>query len=159
LRGRCWHVRKGYTFLTAFYFQHTLRTKMLRYALSIILVLAACPVWAGERVHSGADELNFDEPFEQAAAKSVLRSLLNQALDLIENHIEFNGDLQPNEGTGEQEHRFQLKLFPHGKSQPDDHVSAELRFRSAPDDHHFSFDLKLPRESSNPLFYSPDNTL
>jgi hypothetical protein len=136
---------------------------MLRYALSIILVLAACPVWAGERVHSGADELNFDEPFEQAAAKSVLRSLLNQALDLIENHIEVNGDLRPNEETGEQGGRFQLKLYPQGKSQSEDHISAELRFRSSPDDQHFSFDLKLPKESLNRPFNrpfpSPDNTL
>ena len=47
---------------------------MLRYAF-IILVLTACPAWGSERVHPVADELNFDEPFEQAAAKSVLRSL------------------------------------------------------------------------------------
>jgi hypothetical protein len=132
---------------------------MLRYVFSIVLILAACPVWASERVQPVADELNFDEPFEQAAAKSALRSLLNQALDLIENHIELNGNLQPNEETGEQLGRFQLKLYPHGKSQSEDHVSAELRFRSSPDDHHLSFDLKLPKESSRTLPYSPDNTL
>jgi hypothetical protein len=132
---------------------------MLRYVLSVILVLAASPVWGSERVHPVADELNFDEPFEQAAAKSVLRSLLNQALDVIENHIEVNGDLQPNEETGEQGGRFQLKLYPQGKSQSEDHISAELRFRSSPDDQHFSFDLKLPKESLNRPFPSPDNTL
>ena len=132
---------------------------MLRHALSIILVLAACPVWGSERVHPVTDELNFDEPFEQAAAKSVLRSLLNQALDVIENHIELNGDLQPNEETGEQRGRFQLKLYPQGKSQSEDHISAELRFRFSPHDEHFSFDLKRPNESSKAPLSSPDNIL
>ena len=131
---------------------------MLRYAF-IILVLTACPAWGSERVHPVADELNFDEPFEQAAAKSVLRSLLNQALDVIENHIELNGDLHPNEETGEQRGRFQLKIYPLGKSQSEAHVSAELRFRSSPDDHHFSFDLKLPKDSSQSPSSFPDNTL
>lgn len=132
---------------------------MLRFALGIILILVACPVWASERVHSVADELNFDEPFEQAAAKHVLRSLLNQALDLIENHIELNGDLQPNEETGEQGGRFQLKLYPQGKSQSDDHISAELNFQSSPNDQHFSFDLKRSKDPSTTPPYSPDNTL
>lgn len=132
---------------------------MPRYALSIILALAACPVWASEQVHLVADELNFDEPFEQAAAKSVLRSLFNQALDLIENHIEVKGDLRPNEETGEQRGRFQLKLYPQGKSQSENHISAELRFRSSPHDQHWSFDLKHPKESSKNSPSSPDNTL
>jgi hypothetical protein len=132
---------------------------MLRYVLSVILVLAASPVWGSERVHPVADELNFDEPFEQAAAKSVLRSLLNQALDLIENHIELSGDLQPNGETGERGGRFQLKLYPQGKSQSEDHISAELRFRSSPHDQHWSFDLKHPKESSKNSPYSSDNTL
>lgn len=132
---------------------------MLRYAFSIILALAACPVWAGERVPSVADELNFDEPFEQAAAKSVLRSLLNHALGLIDNHIELNGDLQPNEKTGEQGGHFQLKLYPHGKLQSEDHISAELSFRSSPDDQHLSFALKHRKESSQNSPSSPDNTL
>jgi hypothetical protein len=132
---------------------------MMRFALGIILVLAACPAWASERVHPVADELNFEEPFEQAAAKTVLRSLLNQALDVIENYIELNGDLQPNEESGEQRGRFELRLYPHGKSQADDHISAELRFRSSPHDQHWSLDLKNPKESSKNSPSSPDNTL
>ena len=132
---------------------------MLRYALSIVLVLAACPVWGSERVHPIADELNFDEPFEQAAAKSVLRSLLNQALGMIENYIELKGDLRPNEESGEQRGRFELRLYPQGKSQSDDHISAELRFRSSPHDQHWSLDLKNPKESLNRPLPSPDNTL
>lgn len=130
---------------------------ILRYALIAILTLLAFPVWAGERGQSvGHDELNFDEPFEQAT-KSVLQSLLNQGVDLIENHIEITGNLQPNKKTGEQQSHFQLKVYPHGKSHSDDHVSAELQFRSSPDYHHFSFDLKLPKEPKNS--FPPDNTL
>jgi len=133
---------------------------MLRYVLIAILTLPALSAWAEERAQlSGHDELNFEEPFEQAIDISALRSLLNQALNVIENHIELNGSMQPNDQTGEKQGRFQLKLYPHGKSQFDDHISAELRFRSAPDDQHFSFDLKLPRESSNPLSCSSDNIL
>jgi hypothetical protein len=131
---------------------------MLRYALIAILTLLALPVWASERVQPGSDELNFDEPFEQAAAKSALRSLLNHASDLIEDHIEVNGNLQPNDQTGEQQGRFQLKLYPQGKSQSDDHVSAELSFRSSPDDQHFSFDLKLPTKKPKETL-SPDTIL
>ena len=131
----------------------------LRYALIAMLTLFAVPVWAGERAQSVADELNFDEPFEQAATKRALLTLLNHALDLLENHIEVNGTLQPNDQTGKQNGHLQLKLYPHGKSQSDDHISAELQFRSSPDDKHFSFDLKLPRESSNPLSCSSDNIL
>ena len=132
---------------------------MLRFALGIILVLAACPAWASERVHPVADELNFDEPFEQAAAKTVLRSLLNQALGMIENYIELKSDLQPNEESGEQRGRLELRLYPHGKSQSDDHISAELRFRSSPHDQHWSLDLKNPKESSKNSPSWPDNTL
>ena len=136
---------------------HKLGIMTLRYALIAILTLLAFPVWAGERAESiGHDELNLDEPFEQAT-KNVLRSLLNQTLGLIENHIEFKGNLQPNKETGEQQGSFQLKVYPHGKSQSDDHVSAELRFRSSPNDQHLSFDLKLPKEPKT--FFSPENTL
>ena len=131
---------------------------MPRYALIAILILLALPAWAGERVQARHDELNFDEPFEQAA-KSVLRSLLNQALDLIENHIEITGNVQSNKETEEQQGHFQLKLYPHGKSQSDDHFSADLRFRSFPDNRRFSFDLNLPKEPSKNFPSSPDNTL
>lgn len=140
-------------------FHPKLPAMMLRYVLIALLMLLANPIWAGERLQPVTDELNFDEPFEQAAAKSALRSLLNQALDLIEDHIEIKGNLRPNEEAGEQQGHFQLKLYPHGKSQTDEHFSAELRFRFSPDDQHFSFDLKLPKESSNHALYSPDNTL
>jgi hypothetical protein len=132
---------------------------MLRYMLIAILMLPALPAWAGERVQLvGHDELNFDEPFEQAT-KSVLRSLLNRALDLIENHIEITANVQPNKETEEQQGHFQLKLYPHGKSQSDEHLSADLRFRSFPDNRRFSFDLNLPKEPSKNSPSSPDNTL
>src|SRR5438067_7014427 len=110
---------------------------MLRYMLIAILMLPALPAWAEEQTHlMGHDELNFEEPFEQAVGISAPRALLNRALDLIENHIELNGSMQPNDQTGEKQGRFQLKLYPHGKSQSDDHISAELRFRSTSNDQH-----------------------
>jgi hypothetical protein len=128
-----------------------------RYVLIAILVVISSPgVWAGQPVQTVNDDLNFDEPFEQATAKSALRSLFNQALDLIETHIEIQGSLQPNEAG---ERRFQLRLYPHGKSQSEAHLSAELRFWSSPDNEYLSFDLKLPKQSSEILPYLPDNTL
>jgi len=133
---------------------------MLRYVLIAALTLLALPASAGERVQPiEHDELDFDEPFEQAAGNSALRSLLNQALDLIENHIKIKGNVQSNKESGEQQGHFQLKVYPHGKSQSDDYLSADLRFRSSPDDHHFSFDLKLPKESTKDFLSSPDHTL
>ena len=131
----------------------------LQYALIAILMLLALPAWAGEQVqHIEHDELNFDEPFEQAT-KSVLHSLLNRALDLIENHIEITGNVQSNKETEEQQGHFQLKLYPQGKSQSDEHLSADLRFRSFPDNRRFSFDLNLPKEPSQNSPSSPDHTL
>jgi len=124
---------------------------ILRYALIAILMLLALPASAGERVQPiGHDGLNFDEPFEQAIGNNALHSLLNQALDLIENHIEIKANLHPNEETGDQRGHFQFKLYPHGRSQSDEHVSAELQFRFSPNDQHLSSDLKLPKESSSP---------
>jgi hypothetical protein len=131
---------------------------MRRYVLSIIFVLAAWPVWAGERVYPVSDELNVDEPFEHATIRSMLRSLLDRAFDVIEDHVELKSTLQPNEKTGERRGRVQLKLYPHGKSNSDDSMTAELRFRSSPHVQHFSFDLKLPKEPQN-SFTFPDNTL
>jgi len=129
---------------------------MLRYVLIVILTLLALPAWAGERVQLiEHGELNFDEPFEQATSNSALRSLLNEALDLIENYIKITGNVQPNEETGEQQRHFQLKLYPHGKSQSDEHLSADLRFRSFPDNRGFSFDLNLPKEPSKNSPSSP----
>ena len=131
----------------------------LRYTLIAILTLLACPVWAGERVQAVEyGEWNFNEPFKQAT-NSALRSLLDQALAVIEDHIEINDNIQPNKEMGARQGHFQLKVYPQGKSQSDDHFSADLRLRSFPDNRRFSLDLNVGKEASNDLPSSPDNTL
>lgn len=131
----------------------------LRYTFIMILALLSSPVWAEDRADMISDELNFDAPFDQAAVRSALRSLFNQALDVIEDHLEFDMKAERNQETHEEHGRLQLKIYPKGKSQSDAHISGELQFRSSPEERDFSFDLKLPKESNSISSSSSDSTI
>lgn len=114
-------------------------------ALTLIILMLAVPVWAG-----GGEQFDPDQPFEQALTTNVLRSLLNQAMDVLEDHLEISGNLNPGEKQGERRGDFTLKLYPEGKSQSDRHLSAEGGFDSSPDSNQqaFFFRFQLPKESS-----------
>lgn len=132
---------------------------IVRYTVVAMVLLLAVPVFAVENAQPIADELNFDEPFDQAAVKSALRALFNQAIEAIEDHIEFNVKTERNQETHEERGRLQLKVYPKGKSHPDDHFSGELRFRSSPDDQDFHLDLKLPKTPYNQSLPSSEHSL
>ena len=51
-------------------------------------MFATSPVWAAE-----AEPFNPDAPFQQGLTTSLLRSLLTQGFDGLEDHIEFMGKL------------------------------------------------------------------
>lgn len=114
-------------------------------ALTLLILLIAAPVWAG-----GPERFDPEQPFEQAFTTNVLRSLLNQAMDMLEDHLEISANLNPDEKQGERRGNFALKFYPEGKSQSDDHLSAEGWFNSSPDTNQrdFFFRFQLPKESS-----------
>ena len=116
---------------------------------SIMVLLLAVPVWAGEgRPTSDDGSFNFDLPFEEAFEKHALRSLLDRAIGAVEDHIEVNGKLRRGDHGGDREGRLELKLYPNGKSRSDEHVGAEWSFRFSPDAGNTEFNLRF--KSSKP---------
>jgi hypothetical protein len=114
-----------------------------------IVTLLAVPVWAGEsRPNQDDNTFNFDLPFEEAFDKQVLRSLLNRALNAVEDHIEVNGRLRRGDHAGDREGRLELRLYPNGKSRSDEHVGAEWSFRFSPDAGNAELNLRF--KSSKP---------
>jgi hypothetical protein len=105
----------------------------------------AVPLWAAE-----AEQFNPDQPFEQALTTNLLRSLLNQALDRLEDHVEISGSLNPDISKSDKRGHWRFKLYPEGKSKSDQHFSAEGWFHDSPEvgqqDWHFRF--KLPEDHS-----------
>jgi hypothetical protein len=118
-------------------------------AASIMVMLLAVPVWAGEgRSRSDDGTFNFDLPFEEAFDKQVLRSLLNRAIDAVEDHIDVKGNLRSGDQTGAREGRFELRLYPRGKSRSEEHVGAEGSFRFSPEAGNHELTLRF--KSSTP---------
>jgi hypothetical protein len=125
-------------------------------ALAFFILLMAVPVWAG-----GPERFDPDQPFEQALTTNVLRSLLNQAMDMLEDHLEISGNLNPDEKQGDRRGNFKLKFYPEGKSKSDEHLLAEGSFDLSPDSDQqdFLFRFKLPKEPSKKSFQQPDGVL
>ena len=128
----------------------------------IMMMCLAGPVWAGEvRPNSDDGTFNFDLPFEEAFDKHVLRSLLNRAIDAVEDHIELTGKLRSGAQTGDREGRFELRLYPQGKSRSDEHVGAEGSFRFSPEagNHELNLRFKSSKPSSRSTTSDPADFL
>ncbi|MBX3329433.1 MAG: hypothetical protein KF722_03450 [Nitrospira sp.] len=125
-------------------------------ATALFVMCLAAPVWATE-----AESFDPDQPFDQALTTSVLRSLLNQALDKLEDHVEITGNLSSDALKDDEAKHLRFKFYPEGKSQSDQHLTAEGWFRFSPEagqhDWHFKFELpkdhpkKLPPQFEAPL--------
>ncbi|CUS31618.1 hypothetical protein [Candidatus Nitrospira nitrificans] len=125
-------------------------------ATALFVMCLAVPVWAAE-----TDTFDPDQPFKQALTTSLLRSLLNQALDRLEDHVEITGHLNPDASKDNKDRLFRFKFYPEGKSKSDQHLTAEGLFRFSPEagqhDWHFTFKpphdsvKKLPLQSDAPL--------
>jgi hypothetical protein len=119
---------------------------------ALFLMCTAVPLWAAE-----AEQFNPDQPFEQALTTNLLRSLLNQALDRLEDHVEISGGLMPDTSKNDKRGHLRFKLYPEGKSKSGEHFSAEGWFHDSPEvgqqDWHFRFKLPedLPKKSSLPF--------
>ena len=75
-------------------------------AVGFFLMCAVSPpVWAAE-----AEPFNPDAPFQQGLTTNLLRSLLNQAIDIFEDHIEIMGKLDSGDVKGDRQGRLQFKF-------------------------------------------------
>ena len=75
-------------------------------AIAFFLICTSAPVWAVE-----TEPFNPDAPFQQGLSTSLLRSLLNEALDKFEDHIEFMGKLDSGDVKGKQQGRLQFEFY------------------------------------------------
>ena len=119
-----------------------------------ILIAGLCLVyWVAPVSATQADTFDPDQPFEQALSTSLLRSLLNQALDRLEDHVEISGSHSSGDTKADRSRHLRFKFYPEGKSRSQQHLSAEGWLRSIPEsgqlDWHFRF--KLPEERSKQL--------
>lgn len=116
-----------------------------------VLIAVLCFVYSVTSAPAAlADTFDPDQPFEQVLSTSLLRSLLNQALDRLEDHVEMSGNLSANDTTPDRSRHLRFKFYPDGKSKSQQHLSAEGWLRATPDsgqlDWHFRF--TLPQERS-----------
>jgi hypothetical protein len=121
-------------------------------ALLSVLVFNARPAAAE------APAFDPDQPFRESLSTHMLRSLLNRALDILEEHVQIDGTLPDPESKGDRRGRLELKLYPKGKSKSDEHVKAEGWFSHSPGSgwHDFHFRFKHPREHSSREYSSKD---
>ena len=121
--------------------------------VGFFVICMAGPAWAAE-----VEPFNPDAPFQELST-SLLRSLLNQALDSLEDYVEITGKLDPDDMKGDRQGRLQFKFYPEGKSKSDEHLTAEGWFRVAPEggqhDWHFRFMLPKDRKNSPLQFEKP----
>jgi hypothetical protein len=112
-------------------------------AAAIFFLLMIPPARAGETV-----PFDPEQPFQQGFSTSMLRSLLNGALDVLEDHLEITGQITPDGAKGDRRGDLRLKFYPEGKSKSDQHHQAEGWFRPAPDHtlQDFYFRFKGPEE-------------
>jgi hypothetical protein len=124
----------------------------MKYSLSaavLLVVLAVIPV------ESRAAELfDSEEPFNQAITKNLLRSFLNQALDVLDDHLEIIGSLNPDEQQGDRQQYLKFRFYPEGKSRSNESMTAEGWVDQVPDssqqDFHFRFSLLKPAPHQGP---------
>ena len=115
--------------------------------VGLFLIWAAGPVGAAE-----VEPFNPDAPFQQGLTTSLLRSLLNSAVDSLEDHVDLIGKLDSGDVKGDRRGRLQFKFYPEGKSKSAQHLAAEGWFQVSPEggqhDWHFRFSLPNDRKNS-----------
>jgi hypothetical protein len=121
-------------------------------AVALFFLLMTPLAWAGETA-----PFDPEQPFEQGFSTSVLRSLLNGALDVLDDHFEITGNIAPADVKGDRRGNLRFKFYPEGKSKSDQHHQAEGSFRFSPDhtlrDFYFRFkNLEEPAKNSSQQF-------
>ena len=124
----------------------------MKYSLSAVLAPGCSGIVPAE---SHASELfDSEEPFNQAITKNLLRSFLNQALDVLDDHLEITGSLNPDEKQGDRQQYLKFRFYPEGKSKSNESVTAEgwidQARHSSQQDFHFHFSLPKPAPQQTP---------
>ncbi|HEY6084086.1 MAG TPA: hypothetical protein VIU63_01740 [Nitrospira sp.] len=115
----------------------------------MLLVVPAWPV--------GAETFDPEQPFTQALSHRLLESILNQAMEVIEDHLEIKGHMGSQQKDGPS---FQFKFYPEGKSKSDQHFTAEGWFEAPADSDQDQLHLRFAfPKSSMPMPPSSDNVL
>jgi len=101
-----------------------------------------------------ADTFDPDQRFEEVLSIGILRSLLNQALHRLDEHVEISGDLNASDQKTERSRYLRFKFYPEGKSKSDQHFAAEGWFHTSPEsgqhDWHFKFKRPEDRPQKSP---------
>jgi hypothetical protein len=122
-------------------------------ALTLLILSLAVPALAA------GETFDPDQAFRQALSRQFLESLLNQAQEAIDDHLEFSGHFGSDRG-GLEHGALRFKFYPDGKSKSPQHFSAEGWFGPSPDSDqrelHFRFALPKSSDSVSPF---PDNVL
>ncbi|NWF72999.1 MAG: hypothetical protein HXY51_08205 [Nitrospirae bacterium] len=121
-------------------------------AVALFFLLVTPLAWAGE-----TEPFDPEQPFQQGFSTSVLRSLLNKALDVLEDHLEITGNVAPDDVKGDRRGNLRFKFYPEGKSKSYQHHQADGSFRFSPDlalrDFYFRFkSLEEPAKNSSQQF-------
>ena len=124
----------------------------MKYSVSAALLMIALALIP---VESRASEpFDAEEPFNQAITKNLLRSFLNQALDVLDEHLEITGSLNPDEKHGDRQQRLRFRFYPEGRSKSNESVTAEGWIDQAPhssqQDFYFRFSLPKPAPQQAP---------
>lgn len=124
--------------------------------VALLCLWMTTPTWAGE-----SESFDPEQPFKEALSNNLLRSLFNEALDRLENHLELSGNLAPEESTSDRRGHLRLKFYPEGKAKSDQPLTAEGWFRLAPDDtvQDFSFRFGNPEKPIKNSSPQPDDVL
>jgi hypothetical protein len=125
-------------------------------------ILAACLILLLPlSARASEPEFDIEQPFKQGEIGQLLRSLLNEAMDVLDDHLAITGDLGRERANGDREGRLEFRFYPEGKSTSDEHVKAEGWFRYSPEselqDLHLRFQLPKHRSKQPPT--QPENVL
>lgn len=125
----------------------------MQYPVSAAVLFVTLALMSGES--RASEPFDPEEPFNQAITKEVLRSFLNQALDVLDDHLEIIGSLTPDEKQGGRQQHLKFRFYPEGKSQSNESVTAEGWVDQAPhssrQEFHFRFSLPTPTPHQVPL--------
>lgn len=132
----------------------------MKHATVVGVFVSVLMMWTGTSL-AEAPSFDPDQPFRQAFSSQMLRTFLNRALDVLDDYIEAAGDVSAPNSEGDQSGRLQLKFYPKGKSQSDEHLKAEGWFRFSPDSgrHDFHFRLQRPEDSPRMAPQQPGDVL
>lgn len=132
---------------------------MKGYALSVLTVLLfVTPAWANPEEPQTSRDGAFWDP---EIAIEALSNFFHQGRAFIRDHIEWRGHYEPNSHDGTTRGDVTLRLYPKGKRQSDQHLTAEawFQFKNNPGERGLQFDLRIQENRDTTTHVLPENSL